>query len=118
MVDSNQGEQEHHRVKLFYVRTNKCGHVKQIAVLEQRQRRLHRIYAKRMAQLKKAGSKQAACLQPDEKEPLLPGNPTDHYQMSNSRRYPLDLNLWLADHEDDPALNVSLDLLCLEQTTS
>ncbi|SJL14232.1 uncharacterized protein ARMOST_17688 [Armillaria ostoyae] len=58
-----------------------------------------------MAQLKKNGSKQAACLHPDEKEPLLPGDPAKHYQMSNSRCYPLDLNLWLSDHENDPALN-------------
>ncbi|KAK0429631.1 hypothetical protein EV421DRAFT_1723027, partial [Armillaria borealis] len=47
-------------------------------------------------------------LQPDEKEPLLPGNPAEHYQISNSKHYPLDLNLWLNDHEGDVALTICL----------
>ncbi|KAK0439080.1 uncharacterized protein EV420DRAFT_1735640 [Desarmillaria tabescens] len=98
------GEQEHHRVKLFYARTNKRGHVRQIAVLEQRQRWLQRIYARRAEELKRSGTKQTASLRPDEKEPLPPGNPAGHYQMSNSKRYPLDLNLWLADNEKDLAV--------------
>ncbi|KAK0432006.1 hypothetical protein EV421DRAFT_1742616 [Armillaria borealis] len=71
------GEQEHHWVKLFYIRTNKCNHVKQIAKLKHHQ-----------------------C----EKEPLPPANPEDHYQMSMSWCYPLDLHSWLAENRDDLAI--------------
>ncbi len=99
-----QGEQEHHRVKLFYVRTNKRNHVKQIAKLEHRQRQLRKIHARRSTAMK------VGCrphLRPSEKEPLPPANPEDHYQMSTSRRYPLDLHSWLAENRDDLAIVVS-----------
>ncbi|KAK0479044.1 hypothetical protein EDD18DRAFT_1312527 [Armillaria luteobubalina] len=43
-------------------------------------------------------------LHPSEKEPLPPANPEDQYQMSASRRYPLDLHSWLAENRDDLAL--------------
>ncbi|KAK0492585.1 hypothetical protein EDD18DRAFT_1108960 [Armillaria luteobubalina] len=100
------GEQEHHRVKLFYARTNKRGHVKQIAILERRQRRLRRILAGRMSTLKTRSSKKTISprISPNEKDPLPKGDPENHYQMSLSRSYPLDLHQWLAENEGDLAV--------------
>ncbi|KAK0492982.1 hypothetical protein EDD18DRAFT_1310769 [Armillaria luteobubalina] len=90
------GEQEHHRVKLFYARTNKHGHVKQIAILEHR----------RMSTLKTRSSKKTISprISPNEKDPLPKGDPENHYQMSLSRSYPLDLHQWLAENEGDLAI--------------
>ncbi|SJL13006.1 uncharacterized protein ARMOST_16442 [Armillaria ostoyae] len=96
------GEQEHHRVKLFYARTNKRNHVKQIAILERRQHRLRHIHT-RHAMTKKA-TRKGPDLRPHEKDPLPKGNPEDRYQMSASRRYPLDLHTWLAENHGDPAI--------------
>ncbi|SJL13966.1 uncharacterized protein ARMOST_17418 [Armillaria ostoyae] len=98
------GEQEHHRVKLFYARTNKRGHVKQIAVLERRQRRLRRILAGRISNLKASSKKMSPRIRPNEKDPLPKGDPESHYQMSLSRNYPLDLHRWLAENEGDLAV--------------
>ncbi|KAK0226736.1 hypothetical protein EDD85DRAFT_923411 [Armillaria nabsnona] len=96
------GEQEHHRVKLFYARTNKRSHVKQIAILERHQRRLRQIHARQSAT--KKSKRQAPHLDPNEKDPLPQGNPQDRYQMSTSRRYPLDTHAWLAENKGDHAI--------------
>ncbi|KAK0488044.1 hypothetical protein EDD18DRAFT_1359990 [Armillaria luteobubalina] len=99
------GEQEHHHVKLFYSHTNKRGHVKQIAMLEQRKRRLQQILAQWISKLK-VKSKMTASprISPNERDPLPEGQPEDHYQMSLSRSYPLNLHHWLADNDGDLAV--------------
>lgn len=45
-------------------------------------------------------------LNSDEKDPLPPGNPSDHYQMSITKRYPLDIHAWLAENDGDVAVIV------------
>ena len=57
--------------------------------------------------LRQAKQKRAE-LDAHEKDPLLPGNPSDHYQMSLSKHYPLDLHAWLADNNNDPTILVWL----------
>lgn len=39
-------------------------------------------------------------------EEMPAGSPEQHYQMSNSTRFPLILSKWLGENEDDPALEV------------
>ncbi|PBK80925.1 hypothetical protein ARMGADRAFT_949020 [Armillaria gallica] len=95
-------EQEHHRIKLFYARTNKCNHVKQIAILERWQQwlcHIHNCHAMRKKTVPKGPD-----LHPHEKDPLPKGNPENCYQMSASRHYPLDPHSWLAENHGDPAI--------------
>ncbi|KAK0438853.1 uncharacterized protein EV420DRAFT_1651271 [Desarmillaria tabescens] len=100
------GEQEHHHVKLFYARTNKQGHVKQIAILEWQQRHLHHILAQRISKIKARPKKTSSVIiNPNEKDPLPQGQPEDHYQMSLSRNYPLNLHHWLAENEGNLAID-------------
>jgi hypothetical protein len=42
----------------------------------------------------------------DDSEELGKGNPEDRYQMSHSKRNPINLSIWLGTNED-PALKVS-----------
>lgn len=46
-------------------------------------------------------------------EDLPTASPQQHYQMSGSTQYPIELSTWLGDNEDDPALEVHFNpLLC------
>lgn len=80
--------------------------MKQIAILERRQRRLRRILAGRVSNLKAASKKTSPRIGPNDKDPLPKGNPENHYQMSLSRNYPLNLHRWLAENEEDLAIVV------------
>ncbi|PBK66212.1 hypothetical protein ARMSODRAFT_861307, partial [Armillaria solidipes] len=95
-------KQEHHHVKLFYAWMNKCNHVKQIAILEHQQQRLHCIHTHHA--MRKKTMPKGPDLHPHEKDPLPKGNPENRYQMSASRHYPLDLHSWLAENHGDPAI--------------
>ncbi len=85
---------------------NKRNHVKQIAILECWQQRLCHIHNRRA--MRKKTMPKGPDLHPHEKDPLPKGNPENCYQMSASRRYPLDLHSWLAENHGDPAIIVSL----------
>ncbi len=79
-------------------------------MLERRQRRLRRILAQRASKLKtrSKANQNSPQIGPNEKDPLPEGRPEDHYQMSLSRNYPLNLHRWLAENEDDLAVVVRI----------
>ena len=43
-----------------------------------------------------------------EKRPFVPIPPTEHYFISDSTRSAINLGVWVARHQDDPAIQVCL----------
>jgi hypothetical protein len=52
-------------------------------------------------------SPDAPALRFEDSEPLPYSDPECHYHISTSTRYHVNIYKWLAQHESDPALNVS-----------
>jgi len=101
-----QGELEHHWVKQFYPHVQKNQYIQGIAKQQHRERVLHQMLGngprptlqkKRKYRLKRAVV---------EYEPLSPGSPDQHHQISADVRNKIDVSRWLGDNLDDPALKV------------
>ncbi|OSD02393.1 hypothetical protein PYCCODRAFT_1410834 [Trametes coccinea BRFM310] len=126
------GELEHRHAKHYYARTNKLQYALQIAKHQRRATLLRAFrqfdpdYVPRRDRMKKqrldAHSQKAAAAstradiggheedgRPD--DPLPPTDPLDHYAMSQSRRLPIRLHEWLAQHDDDPATRDFIPIL-------
>ncbi|KAJ7222643.1 hypothetical protein GGX14DRAFT_352730 [Mycena pura] len=117
------GELEHRRVKHFYARTNKNRAVRQMSQLERRETALiqiaHRARAKaakltttptpdhqgRQKKLKgRRKSKSQTYLSFAQSEALPYTTPDQHHHISPCRDYPVNIQAWLAENKDDPAI--------------
>ncbi|KAG6806823.1 hypothetical protein H0H92_009932 [Tricholoma furcatifolium] len=93
------GEQEHRRVKRFYVRTNKHHFEKQIGKHERRQARLRTI--KQLQSSVELDTVPENLINVDD----LPfSDPEQHHHMSRGKSVPLNIFKWLKAHEDDEAI--------------
>jgi hypothetical protein len=105
-----QGEQEHKRIKRFYVRSNKSRTMTSISRQQERERHLHQIHGQdeRNQQLDEQGicRKGKAVPLPDDSEPLPYTDPKDHYHMAKSTKNTVRINQWLRQNEGDPAFDV------------
>jgi hypothetical protein len=93
LTDASQGELEHRRCKHFFpiVHKGKKHFVKGIASHISRERLLNNL----------SNPKSAA-----KDENVGPSRPGDHFQVSEDTRHPLKLNVFLREHENDPAVVV------------
>ncbi|KAJ7210726.1 hypothetical protein GGX14DRAFT_363047 [Mycena pura] len=102
------GELEHRRVKRFYARTSKNRAIKQITVLERRERGLtdmfapHRRAALAMSKMKPTPNRQRRG-KPLNRETLPYTDPEQHHHIANAKHNPISLGSWLPEHRDDPA---------------
>ncbi|TEB12649.1 hypothetical protein FA13DRAFT_1823627 [Coprinellus micaceus] len=114
------GEQEHRRLKQFYVHTNKMrAFGRQIARHYRRQRLLKAISVRynlaSMMSAKKRSVRKAQnppTIPNSEADPLPAGSPEAHYQISQNSNFPLNILAFLNKHDGDPALINFYDDLC------
>lgn len=92
-----QGELEHRRVKRFYRTTNKVQYTEGIASRERRERILFK-----MKEFTDTHGKDP------EKETLPFTDPEKHYHIAASTKEHCDVNTFVSDHADDPAIHASL----------
>lgn len=93
-------------MKQFYARTNHRAFEHQIARHEQRVARLQQI-EKQLA----VGQDSTATHADNDNETLPQLNFSEHYRISHLRKDHFNLTRWLADNEDDKAVEVSV-LFC------
>ncbi|KAH8834403.1 hypothetical protein DL96DRAFT_1580429, partial [Flagelloscypha sp. PMI_526] len=103
------GELEHRRVKRAYKRSSKTGFQRQIARRVYRERRLQEIASNNHGTGRQR-SQRGLHVDFSADEPLPLSDPAERYQMSHSRRFPVDLFALLAE-KDDPALKLFLPSL-------
>ncbi|KAJ3540172.1 hypothetical protein NMY22_g4410 [Coprinellus aureogranulatus] len=103
---TQMGEQEHRRVKRFYVHTNKRrAFARQVARHYRRQALLRGIeHRYNMSKLQDNSVDNGPTVPPSKAEPLRKASPNARYQMSNSDVYPIVVRPWVEKHKDDPAL--------------
>ncbi|KAF4568042.1 hypothetical protein EYR36_010050 [Pleurotus pulmonarius] len=92
------GELEHRRVKRYYARTNKNDYTRQIAKLERRQRILRALRDR----LNTKGRSQS----PDNTEQT-----NKHYKISSSKKKRINLDEFLLEYRDDPAVETFIPTL-------
>ncbi|KAG1838714.1 hypothetical protein DFJ58DRAFT_733659 [Suillus subalutaceus] len=113
------GECEHRRVKWFYPCVSKAKFTAGIAKQQRRERILFKMaegspYEKKGKGKQDAGkqkrvlqlsSPDAPALRFEDSQPLPYSDPQNHYHISTSTRYHINIYKWLAQHKSDPALN-------------
>ncbi|KAG6824796.1 hypothetical protein H0H92_005805 [Tricholoma furcatifolium] len=93
------GEQEHRRVKRFYIQTNKHRFEKQIGMHECRQARL-----KAIKQLQSSIELDAVPEDLTNVDDLPFSDPERHHHMSRGKSVPLNIFKWIKAHEEDEAV--------------
>ncbi|KAG6806967.1 hypothetical protein H0H92_009333 [Tricholoma furcatifolium] len=97
---TQMGEQEHRRVKRFYIRTNKHRFEKQIGKHERRQARLQAIN-RLQSSIEPLDSVPEDLLNIDD----LPfTDPERHHHMSRAKSVPLNIFKWIKAYEEDEAI--------------
>ena len=86
-----QGELEHRTSKVWFTRTSRKAYIPQLASIERRQARIHRIHAKRGAL--------------NRTDPI-PNKPEEHHVIGQSQNFPEDLTRFMQTNIRDPAVEV------------
>ncbi|KAK1235358.1 hypothetical protein PQX77_001424 [Marasmius sp. AFHP31] len=100
------GETEHRRVKRYYARTSKRSFVRQIATQERRDHFLHSLSQKdKLEPTKKSRYTGKAQRPVPAGEEILPASsPRDRYHIGETQKSPIDLDDFVHDNQDDPAV--------------